>query len=183
MRILLALLEEAQGHAAGAPASPFEVNFGLFFWTWLVFILLMLLLKKFAWPALLKSTVEREQRIQEQLAQAEKANTEAHALLEQQKSLFAESRASAQAMLAEAKSAAEKERAAAMERTRQEQSDLMDRARRDIGAEKERAIQELKREAVDLSLAAASRLIGQRMTGDTDRRLVEEYLGSLEIAK
>lgn len=179
---LLALLQE---HAApaGAPSSPFEVNFGLFFWTWIVFIALMVLLKKFAWPALLKSTVEREQRIQEQLAQAEKANAEARAFLEQQKTLLAESRASAQTMMVEAKTAAEKERAAAMERTRQEQADLLDRARRDITAEKERAIQDLRREAVDLSLAAASRLIGQRLNAETDRKLVESYLSSLESGK
>jgi F-type H+-transporting ATPase subunit b len=182
MLTLLALLQE---HAApaGAPSSPFEVNFGLFFWTWAVFIGLMLLLKKFAWPALLKSTVEREQRIQEQLAAAEKANAEAHALLEQQKALLAESRASAQAMLADAKQAAEKERAAAIERTRQEQADLLERARRDIAGERERAIQELRREAVDLSLAAASRLIGERLSSDTDRKLVEGYLSSLETGK
>jgi F-type H+-transporting ATPase subunit b len=182
MLTLLALLQE---HAApaGAPSSPFEVNFGLFFWTWLVFILLMLLLKKFAWPALLKSTVEREQRIAEQLKQAEKANAEAAALLEQQKALLAESRASAQTMMVEAKTAAEKERTAAMERTRLEQADLLDRARRDIAAEKERAILELKREAVDLSLAAASKLIGQRMNDETDRKLVENYLSSLESGK
>ena len=49
--------------------------------------------------------------------------------------------------------------------------------------EKERAIQELRREAVDLSLAAASRLIGQRLTSDTDRKLVEGYLESLEGSK
>lgn len=182
MLTLLALLQE-HAPAAGAPASPFEVNFGLFFWTWLVFILLMLLLKKFAWPALLKSTIEREQRIQEQLAQAEKANAEARMLLEQQQKLLAESRASAQSMMVEAKTAAEKERTAAMERTRQEQADLLDRARRDITAEKERAIQELKREAVDLSLAAASRLIGQRMNSEADRKLVESYLASLEGSK
>lgn len=182
MLTLLALLQE---HAApaGAPSSPFEVNFGLFFWTWIVFIALMLLLKKFAWPALLKSTIEREQRIQEQLAQAEKANAEAATLLEQQKALLAESRASAQTMMTEAKTAAEKERAAAMERTRQEQADLLERARRDISAEKERAIQELKREAVDISLAAAARLIGERMNQETDRKLVESYLSTLVTGK
>lgn len=179
MWMILALLQE--GHApAGAPASPFEVNFGLFFWTWIVFIALLLLLKKFAWPALLKSTVEREQRIQNQLAEAEKARTEAATYLEQQKKLLAESRASAQALLADAKSAAEKERAVAMEKTREEQEELLARARRDIQAERDRAVLELRQEAVDLSLAAASKLIGQRLTADSDRKLVEGYLSSLE---
>ena len=176
---MLALLQE-HAPAAGAPSSPFQVNPGLIIWTWIVFAMLMLLLKKFAWPALLKSTIEREQRIQEQLAAAEKASADARTYLEEQKRLLAESRSSAQAMLAEAKMAAEKERAAAMERTRQEQAELLDRARRDIAAEKERAVQELRREAVDLSLAVASKLIGQKLTAESDRALVESYLGTLE---
>jgi F-type H+-transporting ATPase subunit b len=67
-----------------------------------------------------------------------------------------------------------------MEKTRQEQEDLLDRARRDIISERERAIVELRREAVDLSLAAASKLIGERLGSDTDRKLVQEYLASLD---
>jgi len=67
----------------------------------------------------------------------------------------------------------------AMEKTRQEQEELLERARRDINAERERAVTELRREAVDLSLAAASKLIGERLNSETDRRIVQEYLASL----
>ena len=56
----------------------------------------------------------------------------------------------------------------------------MARARRDLAAERDRAIADLRREAVDLSLAAAGRLIGQRLEGDADRKLVLDYLGTLE---
>ena len=55
-----------------------------------------------------------------------------------------------------------------MEKTRQEQEELLERARRDILAERERAVTELRREAVDLSLAAASKLIGERLNSETD---------------
>jgi F-type H+-transporting ATPase subunit b len=79
---LIALVQEAEGHAAG-PASPFEVNFGLFFWTWVVFFALLYVLKKFAWPPLVKATVDREHRIQAQLEEAERRNKEAQALLEE----------------------------------------------------------------------------------------------------
>lgn len=175
---LLELVQEAEAH--GGPVSPFEVNFGLFFWTWLVFFALLYMLKKFAWPPLLKATVEREKRIQELLAEAELRNKEAHTLLEEHKRLLADSRTQAHAMIAEAKQVAEKERAAAIERTRGEQEELLARARRDIVGERERAIAELRREAVELSLAAASKLIGERLTADTDRKLVQEYLASLE---
>jgi F-type H+-transporting ATPase subunit b len=175
---LLALIQEAEVHTG--PASPFEVNFGLFFWTWVVFFALMYLLKKFAWPPLLKATVEREKRIQALLEEAEQRNKEANALLVEHEKLLADTRAKAHAIVAEAKAVAEKERAVAMEKTRQEQEELLERARRDIMAERDRAVAELRREAVDLSLAAASKLIGERLSSDTDRKIVQEYLASLD---
>ena len=80
----------------------------------------------------------------------------------------------------DARSAAEKERAHALEKTKQEQEELLDRARREIASERDRAVEELRREAVDLSLAAAGKLIGERLDSDTDRKLIESYLATLE---
>ncbi len=60
LMLLAGMVQEAE-HAG--PASPFEVNFGLFFWTWAVFLVLLWMLKKFAFPAILKVTEEREQAI------------------------------------------------------------------------------------------------------------------------
>ena len=180
MTVLLGMLQHA---AEGAPSGPLVVNGGLMIWTIVVFVLLLVILRKFAWPVILGAVRAREQALEHQIAEAEKNRAQSAALLEEHKKLLAEARTQGQAMLVEAKAVAEKERAAAMERTRQEQADLLERARRDIMAEKERAILELKREAVDLSLAAASRLIGQRMNNETDRKLVESYLSSLEGGK
>ena len=178
---LLGMLQE---HGAeGAASGPLVVNGGLMIWTIVVFVLLLVILRKFAWPVILGAVRAREQALEQQIAEAEKNRAESAALLEQHKKLLAEARTQGQTLLVEAKAVAEKERAAAMERTRQEQAELLERARRDITAEKERAILELKREAVDLSLAAASRLIGERMNNETDRRLVESYLSSLEGGK
>lgn len=182
MTVLLGLLQD-HGPEGAAASGPLVVNGGLMIWTIVVFVLLLVILRKFAWPVILGAVKAREAALEQQIAEAEKNRAESAALLEQHKKLLADARSQGQALLAEAKGVAEKERAAAMERTRQEQADLLDRARRDITAEKERAILELKREAVDLSLAAASRLIGQRMTSDSDRKLVESYLTSLESGK
>jgi F-type H+-transporting ATPase subunit b len=175
----LALLASSEG-AAGAPMSPFEVNFGLFFWTWLVFGALFLLLKKYAWPAILSMTEQREETIRRHLEEAEQAHAKAQALLAEQQKLLGESRAQAQTILAEAKTASERERAVAVQKTREEQEQLLARARREIVAEGEKARQELRREAVDLSLAAASKLIGERLGADADKKIVMEYLASLE---
>jgi F-type H+-transporting ATPase subunit b len=70
-----------------------------------------------------------------------------------------------------------------MEKTKQEQDELLQRARREIGAERDRAIADLRREAVDLSLAAASKLIGERLSSDTDRKIVSDYLASLDASR
>jgi F-type H+-transporting ATPase subunit b len=172
----LALLAQEQ-HAARGPLS---VEPGLMIWTVVVFVALLLVLRKFAWPALLSAVEAREKALEEMIAEAERNRAEAARLLEQHQKLIAEGRASAHALLAEARSAAEKERALAMEKTRQEQEELLERARRDIGAERDRAVAELRREAVDLSLAAASKLIGEELDSEKDRRIVQEYLASLE---
>ncbi len=163
-----------------AARGPLTVEFGLMFWTIIVFVALLLILRKFAWPALLGAVEAREKALEEQLAEAERNRAEAARLLAEHQKLVAEGRASAHALLAEARSAAEKDRALAMEKTRQEQEELLERARRDIAAERERAVTELRREAVDLSLAAASKLIGERLDSDGDRKIVQEYLATVD---
>jgi F-type H+-transporting ATPase subunit b len=170
----------AEGGDGGGMPSPFSVNFGLFLWTWVVFFVLLFLLKKYAFPAILKATEDREQAIAKQLAEAEKANTDAKALLEENRKLVAVARTQSQAMLAEAKLASDNERTVAMEKTRHEQDELLARTRREIAAERDKALADIRREAVDLSLAAAARLIGQRLDGGSDRALVEGYIASLE---
>ena len=178
--LILALQEHA---ASGAPASPFEVNFGLFFWTWIVFLALFFTLKRFAWPAILKATEERERKIKHQLEEAERMNAEAKAALEEHKRLLAGAKDQAQALLAEAKVVAQQERETLLDKTREEQVQMLARAKREIDAERERAVTALRREAVDLSLAAASKLIEERLDDDANRKLVTEYLSSLQGTK
>ena len=172
----LAIVLAQQEHVARGPLS---VEPGLMIWTVVVFVALLLILKKFAWPALLGAVEARERALEEQLAEAERNRAEAGRLLAEHQKLLAEGRTQAHGLLAEARAAAEKERALAMEKTRQEQEDLLERARRDIIAERERAVAELRREAVDLSLAAATKLIGERMNADSDRKIVQDYLAGL----
>ena len=166
-----------EGHAAPGPLT---VEPGLMIWTVVVFLLLLLILKRFAFPALLGAVEARERALQQQLDEAERNRAESAALLAEHKKLLAEARTQAHGLLVEARTSAEKERALAMEKTMQEQQQLLDRARRDISAERDRAIADLRREAVELSLAAASKLIGERLTSDTDRKLVQEYLATLD---
>ena len=67
-----------------------------------------------------------------------------------------------------------------LEKAKQEQAALMDRARRDIAAERDKAIADLRREAVELALGAAAKVIGQRLDSDADRKIVVDYLSKVE---
>src|SRR3989449_5131416 len=146
----------------GEEFTPFSINTGLIFWTLVVFGILLALLWKLGWPALLKAWDEREGRIQQQLEEAERARAEAARLLEEHKRLIAAARAEAQELIAQARTVAEKERATLLAQAREQYEQLLDRARKEIEGEKEKAILELRREAVDLSIAAASKLIEAR---------------------
>ena len=182
--ILLLLQEAAEGAHAAEPgfASPFEVNFGLIFWTWIIFLILLWVLWKFAWPGILKATEEREQKIRAQLAEAERLNAEAKAAIAQGQKLQLDARTQAQALLAEARAAVEKEKNSLVDKVRQEQEALLERTRREIAAERDKALLELRREAVDLSLGAAAKLIGARLDAETDRKIVLDYLAKVETA-
>jgi F-type H+-transporting ATPase subunit b len=172
-------------HAAAPPGgeggfTPFSINTGLVFWTILVFLILLALLWRLAWPTILRSVEERERRIQAQLDAAERARIEAARLLEERERGLAAARAEAQEIVVKARGLAEKERATLLAKAREEYEQLLARARTEIEAEQEKALLALRREAVELSIAAASRLIEARLDTEANRRLVMEYLASLE---
>jgi F-type H+-transporting ATPase subunit b len=159
--------------------APFSPTIGLFIWTFVVFIPFVFLLSKLVFPIIVKMTAEREAAIALQLSEAARMHSEAKAALEEQRALLAGARGEAQALMAEARGASERERATSVEKTKAEQQEMLDRARREIVAERERAVAELRREAVDLAIAAAGKVVGQRLDTAADRKLVEDYLSQI----
>src|SRR5947208_8042342 len=180
MTALLALLQEEAG---GQVASPFDINGGVIIWTVVIFVILLALLWRLGYPALLRMVEERERRIQKQLEDAERANAEAQRLLEEHRKQIAAARNEAQDILAKAKTVAQKEREALLAKAREEYEALLNRAHKDIDAETEKAILALRREAVELSIAAASRVIEANLDNEANRRLVTEFLESLGKAE
>src|SRR5437660_498105 len=112
--------------------TPFSINTGLIFWTLVVFGVLLALLWRLGWPALLKAVEERERRIQQQLEEAERARAEAARLLEEHKRTMAAARAEAQELIAQARAVAEKERAALLAQAREQYEQLLERALGDL---------------------------------------------------
>src|SRR4029077_13450910 len=88
-------------------------------------------------------------------------------------------RGDAQKLIADGRTIAEKMRADLLAQTRKEQQDMLERARQEIGNERDKAMAQLRREAVDLALAGASKVIEENLESEKNRQIVERYLASL----
>ena len=173
---------EAAGEAAEVAHEPniFGINAGVSFWTLIIFLVLLFVLMKYAFPPILGYAAAREQRIQETLDEARRQREESERLLEQQRAELLAARTQAQQFIAEGKQAAERVREDMLVRARAEQEELITRARQEIARERESAIESLRREAVDIALAAAGKLVGHRVDANEDRRIVTDYLKSVD---
>ncbi len=175
MSILAVILQEA-----GGETSPFfSLNTGVMIWTLIIFGVLLVVLGKWAWKPILGALESRERRIQEILDAAARDRAEAEKALAEHKRQLTEARQQAQQLMAEGRQGAERLRQEMLETARRQQDELLARARDDIRREQDSAIQEIRREAVDLSLAAASKLVEKRLDSAEDRRLVQDYLTRL----
>ena len=152
---------------------------GLMFWTLVVFGVLFFVLSKFAFKPILAAVESREAELRELMDQAKADRQEAAEILAEQKQSLNAARVDAQRIIADGRSMAERMRADLLEHTRTQQADMLERAKRDIEAEKVGAIAELRREAVDLAIAGASKVIEKNLDDASNRKLVEGYLSSI----
>ncbi len=178
----LSLIQEhAPAPAGGGGLMSLQVN--LMFWTLVIFGILYFILNKWAFPAILGAVEKREKALADAIEGAKRDREEAAKLLADQRAQIEAARGDAQKFIAEARAVSEKSRADLLEKTRQEQHELLERARRDIGIERDKAIAELRREAVDLAIAGASKVVEQNLDSDKNRKLVENFLGSLSVER
>jgi len=173
------LAQEEHGAASGG-GGLFDINWvNLMFWTWLIFGVLLFVLRKWAWGPILGALNAREERIQQALDSAAQERDEAARLLQEHHDLLDGSRDEAQKILAEGRKASERLRAELLDEARKQRDQIVERAREDIERERDAALDVLRREAVDLSISAAGRVLEREVDSAENRRLVEEYLADL----
>ena len=157
----------------------FDVNLGLSVWTTLVFLTLLGILWKFAWGPILGAVQAREDGIQDTLDQAANQRDEAAKLLAEHRQQMADARRQAQQMIAEGKEAGERVRQEVEEKARTEGDAMIVRARESIEREKDAALEDLRRESVDLALAAAAKLIQESLDEEKDRELIMGFIDDM----
>ena len=156
-----------------------DVNFALSFWTFVTFLLLIVVLGKFAWGPILQMIETREKTIADAIesakrerAEAEKARADMMAALERAREESAQMVRKNQQEVAAAK-------AELMAAAKKESEELLAAARKTISEEKRQAIAELRGQAVDIAIEAATRLVQMNMDEGKQKQLVEEYLAQL----
>lgn len=156
-------------------------NGGLMFWTIVIFALLLVVLSRFAFKPMLAAVEERERSLQKMIDDAKRDQAEAARILAEHRAQLEAARGEAQKLIADGRAMAEKLRAGLLEETKAQQQEMLDRARREIETEKTNAIASLRREAVDLAIAGASKVIERNLDSEANRTLVTNFLGSVSL--
>jgi F-type H+-transporting ATPase subunit b len=159
-----------------------DFSLGLFFWQTLLFVLLLLLLKKYAWKPMLNAVNDREEGIKNALDSAEKAKREMENLQADNQKLLKEARAEREAMLKEARDIKNKMIEDAKDQAKEEAGKLVAQAQASIETEKKAAISELKAQVANLSIEIAEKVVREELSNkDKQMKLVESMLGEATL--
>jgi F-type H+-transporting ATPase subunit b len=166
---------------AGGETALFQVNLFWVIVSALNFIVFFALIWTFAFKPVTRMLEDRKDRIEQGLKDAEQARRDRENAEAERVATLAEARRESNEILARAQKVAQETRDADIAATKAELERLRTRAAAEIEAEKTRAIGEVRAEVADLALQAASRVIGESMTSERERRLVDEFLRSSSI--
>ena len=159
-----------------------DFSVGLFFWQSLLFIALILLLKKFAWGPILSAVEEREEGIKDALEAAEKAKAEMQALNADNERILAEARIERDVLLKEAREMKGKIVNEAKEQANTEADKILISAKEQINNEKMKAITELKNQVADMSIDIAEKILKSELSDkNKQNELVAEALKINEL--
>ena len=159
-----------------------EFSLGLFFWQLLLFVALLLLLKKFAWKPILEAVNERETSIKDSLSAAEKARDEMQAVQADNKRILKEARAERDALLSEAKTASIQMINQAKEDAKSEADKITAQAQEMIQNEKKAAVDDLKSQVAQLSIEIAEKVLKTELKDKaTQEKLVKQLVDEIAV--
>ncbi len=156
-----------------------ELEPGMIVWTWITFILVLVLLSKLALKPILNAVDKREQSIRDDLKAAQQQRDEAQALLDQHKKMMADAESEARKLFQDSKSLAEKARQELLDNAQQESKQLLEKAKLEIEQQKNSALASLKAEVADLAVGAAEKILLANLDADRQKAVVDEYLKTM----
>jgi F-type H+-transporting ATPase subunit b len=152
-------------------------------WGTVAFVLLLVVLWRVGvFKRISEALAERTARIEGQIKQAEAKQAEADRLLDEYRQQLAGAREEANRIVAEAREVAEQLRRDGQQRAQDEANRILESARQEIGAERDRAERELRRDVGVLAVQVAERVVGWQLDADRQRELVDRYIDELTSA-
>ena len=160
-----------------------DFSFGLFFWQITLFLLLLILLKKFAWKPILSALDERENGIKDALTSAENAKKEMQNIQADNERILKEARAERDEMMKDAREIKESMLTEAKDEAKAEASKIIEAAQATIQSEKQKAITELKTQVAELSVGIAEKVVRKELANDKEQSaLIEQLLKEVTIS-
>jgi F-type H+-transporting ATPase subunit b len=171
---------EAEGHSApGGTPNFLEFKPELALATLIVFVLLLIVLRIFAWGPLMKALHDREHNLEHTLLETERARDEAAELLKQHKAQLDQAQAQVRAMLDEARQHAQILKDDMVRQAQDEAEAARQRAEREIGAARDQALMELWNRASDLAVSVAGKVLPRELSDEDHRRLIAQAIDQL----
>lgn len=159
-----------------------EFSFGLFFWQLLIFIFLLLLLKKFAWKPILDSVNERESFIKNAMLEANRARNEMASIEESNQKVLKEARAEREALLKDARATGAEIIAQSKIDAQTEANKIIAQAQETIRNEKRAAVNELKNQVAQISMEIAEKVIDKELDNKNKQaELVDKFLKDVSL--
>ena len=143
------------------------------------FILLLVLIKKFAWSNITGIFEERAEKIASDIDRAEEARQKAEVLAQKREDELAGSRKEAKTIIENAKETAEKSKASILADAKLEAGRLKEKANQEIAQNKAEALQSVKGEVADLTISLAGKIISQNLDGHAYKELIDQYIDQL----
>ena len=156
-----------------------EINPGLIIWTIITFIILLGILRAFAWKPLVQALTAREERIRTALQQSEAARQEAQRLLEEHKRQLTLAEEQSQRIIREGRDMGEKIRAEVIEKANAASRHMVEQAKDEIRREKDAALTQLRTEVADLAIIAAGKILDANLDTPKQRQLVDAAIKEL----
>jgi F-type H+-transporting ATPase subunit b len=155
---------------------------GLYIWTIVTFLVLVALLAKFAWRPLLAALDERQQAIRKSLDDARQAKQDLERVHTESAKILAQARVEAESIVASTRADVNQFREEMRQKAREEAAGIVKNAERQIELETARALQQIRHEAVDLSVTIASKLLQRNVSKDDNARLIEDTFKQIEAS-
>lgn len=153
---------------------------GLFIWTIVTFLLLLWGLKKIAWTPLLEALETRQNAIRKSLDDAQQAKVELERLNAESARIIQQARVDAEAIISQGRVDGERLREEIRSKARSEADNIVKNAERQIQLETSRALEQIRREAVDLSVMIASKIIQRNLSREDNERLIDDTIKQVE---